>query len=157
MEDMDEMPGDFGINYDAVAKAPNLSSVTKLLARDITGSGYITPGSWFKSLSDRDIDSLMELVDCDDEDEERMGELMLITLMLTKAEGIVIKDDLEFAGMIGAMRMLTATVSLARKGLVNVFYENISFGQDAGSLIVAERRDDVDYDKIRREIEGEDE
>lgn len=158
MDEFDAMmENGFGVDYQTISTSAKLSSITKSLAKDILNNAYVTPGSWFKSLSDSDVDALMEMVDIEDEESEEMAELMLLTLMLTSAEGVELSSYEDVSKSIGAMRMLTATVSLARKGLVDVFYENISFGSDAHNLIVAKKRDDVDYEKLRREFGGEDE
>ena len=101
---------------------------------------YTSLGKFFKKLSDENLQALMEINDeGDSEFNEGMEDVVLMTEMLSRAEGVPsqsIEDITENVNYFGAC---VTCVSLARKGLVRVYYDNMSFGTDQGEKILVEK------------------
>lgn len=134
MEDF--IPDEFTINYSNVAKQKNLCNVTRVLAMDLIENPYLIVGDFFKSLSDGSLEELVSLVNRDDDD--AISETLLLSEMLSKAEGLT--NSLEdMSKNIEMFRVLVAGTSLHRKGLIRAYFENMSFGADAGELMLFER------------------
>ena len=101
---------------------------------------YTSLGRFFKKLSNENLEILMEIIDeGDSEFNERMEDIVLMTEMLSRAEGVpsqCIEDITENVNYFGAC---ITCVSLARKGLVRVYYDNMSFGADNGDKMIVEK------------------
>ena len=73
MEDFDfENGGELTINYAEVTKSKDLLAVTRLLAADLIARPYMVVGDYMKSLSDSD---LQMLVDISDDEKNRLIEI----------------------------------------------------------------------------------
>lgn len=126
------------LNYDKIAKHKEFLSVTRMLAVDLMKNPYLTPADFLKSLSDEELQTLMEI--SDDDEHPRMDEIMLISEMLATAEGLA-AATLEIATeRVNQFCIFLVLESLSRKELVNVKYENMSFGEDYKDAIIAEKR-----------------
>ena len=134
-------PQDYTVNYDNIAKHKNLCNTTRVLAMDLVENPYIMVGDFFKGLSDSSLDELLGIINRDDED--AVSETLLLTEMLSRAEGVENELD-DMARNIGMMRMFVAGVSLARKGLIKVYYENMSFGSETSDKILFEKINNAD-------------
>ena len=101
---------------------------------------YTSLGKFFKKLSDENLQVLSEIIEeGDSEFNEGMEDIVLMTEMLSRAEGVPsqsIEDITENVNYFGAC---VTCVSLARKGLVRVYYDNMSFGTDQGDKVLVER------------------
>lgn len=113
------------IDLHKVAKYKTFSRITRTLALDLIDNPYLTVGKFFKGLSDNEVKELVSL--CEKEDDASVSELLLLSEMLSRAEGITSADPDEMGVKVGALRMMTVGVSLERKGLVRAFYENMTF------------------------------
>lgn len=140
-ENFEENYGEYSINYDNVVKSKELLAVTRLTASDLMNCPYMTLGDFFKNLSDSDVQSLQDIVEIaeDEPEHEALGNLVLLTEMLTSAEGVARADFDDMHMRLNTFCMYVTVVSLARKGLVKVYYENMSFGEDMGKKVVVER------------------
>lgn len=137
MEDFN--PDEYSINYSNVAKQKGLSNVTRVLAMDLIENPYLVIGDFFKNLSDSSLEELLSLVNRDDE--EAISETLLLSEMLSKAEGLT--NSLEdMSKNIEMFRVLVAGTSLHRKGLIKAYFQNMSFGSDAGELMLFEKIND---------------
>lgn len=131
------------IRFDRVAEDKSFLPVTRLLAIDIIKNPYLAVGDFMKEISDQDIELLLDIAD--DEDNCRFQELVLIPEMLAAAEGIPSEyaDEKEIITTARARVAIFITYltieSLARKGLIIIHRENMSFGDDAGDRVVAEK------------------
>lgn len=131
------------INLPMVAKDKQSLSVTRLLASQLMENPYTTVGDFMKGLSDADLQTLMHGFE---EDDKLYGDYILISSMLAQAEGVPSpENDDEFAEQVDRLVMMLAVESLARKGLVRIYHENLSFGADAGDKIVCEKIDGINY------------
>ena len=131
------------IRFDRVAEDKSFLPVTRLLAIDIIKNPYLAVGDFMKEISDQDIELLLDIAD--DEDNCHFEELVLIPEMLAAAEGIPkeYEDEKEMIATARARVAIFITYltieSLARKDLIIIHRENMSFGDDAGDRVVAEK------------------
>jgi hypothetical protein len=131
------------IRFDRVAEDKSFLPVTRLLAIDIIKNPYLAVGDFMKEISDQDIELLLDIAD--DEDNCHFEELVLIPEMLAAAEGIPNEyaDEKEMIATARARVAIFITYltieSLARKDLIIIHRENMSFGDDAGDRVVAEK------------------
>jgi hypothetical protein len=127
----------FQLNFNKIATHKEFLSVTRMLAIDMMKNPYITPADFLKSLSDEELQTLMEI--SDNEDHERMEEVMLMSEMLAIGEGLE-SANLEVAvERTNQLCILFVLESLARKQLIKIKYENMSFGDDYKDAIIAEK------------------
>lgn len=123
-DDFSTEESSFVINLDKIARHKKFTKATRLLALDLLDNPYMTVGNFFKNLSDSEIKELCDV--CEREDDEAMSELLLLSEMLSRAEGITSFTPEEIGEKAGAFRVITAGVSLARKGLVKALYNNMT-------------------------------
>lgn len=133
----------FTINYELIANNDTMPPFLRLLAYDVKNNTYMRPGDFFKKARDNDIEYIMESIDAASEDDagenEDVTNVILLALMLCAAEGVEINGEEEISNLTGQLAMMAAMTSLARKGLIRVYYENMSFGSDMGDKLVAEK------------------
>jgi len=129
-------------NMEQIVNAENLLPITKSIAKMLIRNPYLTLGKFFKKLSDENLQTLLEIIDeGDSEFNDGIEDIVLMTEMLSRAEGVPsqsIEDVTENVNYFGAC---VTCVSLARKGLVRVYYENMSFGTDLGDQVLVEKLD----------------
>ena len=140
---MQNDPIDFENSHPCMEKiieSDKLLPVTKSVAKMLMRNPYTSLGKFFKKLSDENLQVLMEIIDeGDSEFNDGMEDVVLMTEMLSRAEGVpsqCIEDITENVNYFGAC---ITCVSLARKGLVRVYYDNMSFGTDQGEKVLVER------------------
>ena len=123
-----------------IIESDKLLPVTKAVAKMLMKNPYTSLGRFFKKLSDDNLQALSEIIEeGDSEFNEGMEDIVLMTEMLSRAEGVpsqCIEDITENVNYFGAC---ITCVSLARKGLVRVYYDNMSFGKDHGDKVLVER------------------
>jgi hypothetical protein len=145
--ELDFLENDDGmqLNYGNIAMAEWLCPTIRLTALDLQKQPYITLGDWFQKQSDNSIRELQHLAehayeDPDSPDNEDIEQMMILTMMLAAAEGT---DDLSdtdnLRRQLSKLIMTITLVSLARKGLVRVFYENLTLGADMDDAKIAEK------------------
>ena len=129
--------GEFTINYERVLYEERFLPVTRLLAASLIKNQYMPIGDFIKSLKN---DTLEELnVISQDEDHPQFEEMILLSEMLAAAEGTNIGGLSDVHQRVNMFTTWLVFESLKRKGLVRIFYENISFGEDMGEKIVVEK------------------
>lgn len=129
----------FGMNLELISQQEDLTSATRLLAITLQKQPYISVGDWFKSLSVFQFAELNDLI----EQPTTKGdeEILLLTLMLSKGEGTDVEYEASnaMARQFDTLKMYITFVSLEKKGLVKVHYENLTLGDDMGDKIVVEK------------------
>lgn len=126
-DDFEFDEAEYSLNYDNIAKHKNLCNVTRVLAMDLMQNPYIVVGDFFKNLSDSSLEELLNLVN--NEDEQSLAETLLLSEMLSRAEGV--ENNLKEMGEnVGVIRILVAGTALHRKGLVKAYFENMTFGNE---------------------------
>jgi hypothetical protein len=140
MFEFNEDVGDgFVVNCAEVVKSKESLAVTRLLAADLLAKPYLAVGDWIRNVSDSDISTLVDGADPDENNEYKLEDLMLIVMMLRQAEGLPpINTDDGFREACGQLVTFLVMESLARKKLVRIFYENMSFGEDMGDKPIVE-------------------
>jgi hypothetical protein len=138
-----EEPLDFENSHPCMEKiiaSDKLLPVTKSVAKMLMRNPYTSLGKFFKTISDDNLQALAEIIEeGDSEFNDGIEDVVLMTEMLSRAEGVpsqCIEDITENVNYFGAC---VTCVSLARKGLVRVYYENMSFGTDNGEKVIVER------------------
>ena len=127
-------------DMEKIIRAEGLLPITKSVAKLLLKNQYLSLGKFFKRISDDHLQELMEIIDdADNEFNDGMEDIVLMTEMLSRAEGVPsesIEDITENVNYFGAC---VTSVSLERKGLVRVFYENMSFGKEFGEQTLVEK------------------
>ena len=138
-----EDPIDFENSHPCMEKiitSDKLLPITKSVAKMLMRNPYTSLGKFFKTISDDNLLALAEIIEeGDSEFNDGIEDVVLMTEMLSRAEGVpsqCIEDITENVNYFGAC---VTCVSLARKGLVRVYYENMSFGTDNGEKVIVER------------------
>ena len=134
--DFDE-DGEFNINYEKVLYEERFLPVTRLLAANLMKNQYMPIGDFIKSLNDNSLEQLNEI--SADEDHPNFEEMILISEMLAAAEGTNMGGTPEVHQRLNLFITWLVFESLKRKGLVKIYYENISFGEDMGDKIIVEK------------------
>jgi len=153
MEDDYEESEGFDINYDNVIECKECLGVTRLLAADLKANPYTTVGQFLKNISNADLKILNDIVENhsgiegDDEvTDPALADIVLIAEMLGRAEDIVSENDEDLMHRVNQFMVMITCENLGRKGLVKVYHDNMSFGDDAGHRIVVKKIDGIDYE-----------
>lgn len=125
----------FTINYKNIASDKSMSRLVRCMAIDIMENPYTSIGEFFEKLTDDEVQDLVER--CEDTDNPQFAEIVLMAEMLAVAEGLDQGNEDTIHMRTNQFCVLIACESLGRKGLANVFRENMSFGEDMGDKIVA--------------------
>ena len=136
MEDFEFEESEYTLNYSNIAKHKTLCNVTRVLAVDLMENPYIVVGDFFKNLSDSSLQELLEIVNR--EDEKALSETLLLSEMLSRAEGVE-NSIADMGHNVGVIRILVAGTSLYRKGLVKAYFENMTFGKENPDKILFEK------------------
>ena len=138
-DDFDE-DGTFTVNLDKILASKEMLAVTKLTAAKAKIEGYITVGVFLQQLSDPDLNELMFICEAAmDDTNERLGEVLLIAEILAVGEGMEPGTLSQVTKRMNAFIVMLTIESLHRKGLVKVYHNNMSLGEDAGDKIIVEK------------------
>lgn len=142
---LDTLPPSYSVDLHRVANYEGYSSCTRLLASNLINNPYVTPGEFIVGLSDYELEWLLESVDklreenegLFDEDED-VDELILITLMLSQAEGVFVSTEEELFNSIKMFSLMLVGIRLSRDGIVKAYPEKFSFGEDMQEEVIFE-------------------
>ena len=129
----------FEVNYEMVFKTNSVLPMVRLLAATLMENPYMTVGMYMQKARDKELALIMEI--SEDEEDERMGDILLMSEMLARAEGVETKDIKEVHKHLQAFISFAVIASLDRKNLVDVHYENMSFGEEYNEHIIAKRKE----------------
>jgi hypothetical protein len=122
------------IQYDKIASNKDLMPLTRILALKLKDQQYITMKGFFEMLSNADLAQLCDYVNTvnvGSEDKHKAAyQMVLLTEMLTRAEGCVCSSHEELNRYLSKFMSLVATASLERQGLICVHWENASLGDE---------------------------
>lgn len=139
-EDEFDEDGTFTVNLDRIIASKEMLAVTKLTAAKAKMEGYITVGAFLQQLSDPDLNELMFICEAGmDDTNERLGEVLLIAEILAVGEGIEPGTLSQVTQRMNTFIVMLTIESLYRKGLVKVYHNNMSLGEDAGDKIIVEK------------------
>ena len=157
MATLNNEPTEYAINFDKVLADPGFSTITKMTLVMIQGQPYMTLGEYFQRLSNRDLETLLEIgedaIQADEDDDvnaQAVRDLIVMSEALAIAEGAPAQSEAEAHLNLNYFMMLANCVSLERKGLVDIKYDKLSFGTDMKSEGVVRIKpgvDPEDYDE----------
>ena len=138
------MNNEFLISFKNVCEDNTMLPTTRLLAVDIIKNGYINVGDFFKNMPESDLQSYLHMVDeIHNENVDAGAEVLLLSEMLAIGEGLEIgfnpNEPKTMQARLSQLIMFLSCESLARKGLVKLYRENMSFGEDMGDKMLVER------------------
>lgn len=129
------------LQLDKIVKSKDHLAVTRLLAASLQQNPYMTVGTFFKTLSDWDLEKLLEMTEAISDEGPWVGveDILLLTMMLSNAEGSPSVNMDELHDKLTVFCVFVAGTSLARKGLVKAHFDNMSFNEDSNKLVVFEK------------------
>lgn len=125
------------INYDKVIMRKEYSSATRLLAAQLRGNPMMLVSSFYKELSDNELEELRVVSEHSIEDEISASEIILLTLMLTSAEGTSALTEEELHRQMIATKIFITTAYLHRYGLATANFDSFSYGSDMENEVIA--------------------
>lgn len=135
----------YNLNYGNIAQAEWLCPTIRLTALDLQKNPYISVGEWFQKLNDNSLRELQEIAENafenpDHPDNEDIEQMMILAMMLASAEGTDDIGNMEhMKKQLSKIVMLVTLVSLERKGLVRIWYENMTLGADMEGVPLVEK------------------
>ncbi|CAB5221981.1 hypothetical protein UFOVP242_195 [uncultured Caudovirales phage] len=129
----------FEINYENILKTKDVLPMVRLLAADLMKNPYMTLGSYFQTAKDTDLELILEA--SEDEEDERLSDILLMAEMLARAEGVTTEDFDDVHNHLNIFITLAAVASLDRKDLIDADYDVMSFGEEFAKHVVAKRKE----------------
>lgn len=112
-------------------------------------SNYVTTGEYFMNLYDEDLEELLQSIDKITvpegfEDPDSFRSVMMLTILLRVGEGSPDVSTEDLHKSMGTVCTYAALEGLARKGMVEIFHQNMCVASDelANSKIIAKRIED---------------
>lgn len=137
MNEHDDEMFPFEINYEMIMSS-DMMSCTHDCVRLIRKNEYLTVGEYLSAMTSSQIEEMIDV--SNDEEDQRMEEFLLIAEMLARAEGLEGSEDFDVLHKrLNILVALIAIESLYRKGMIKVYRENFSFGDDMNTKKIAER------------------
>ena len=131
----------FEINYEKILKTKDVLPMVRLLAADLMANPYMTLGTYFQTAKDTDLELILEA--SEDEEDERLSDILLMAEMLARAEGVTTEDFDYVHNHLNIFITLAAVASLDRKDLIDADYDVMSFGEEFSKHIIAKRKPNV--------------
>lgn len=131
----------FEINYEKILKTNNILPMVRLLAADLMKNPYMTLGTYFQKARDSDLELILEA--SEDEEDERLSDILLMAEMLAKAEGVETDSFDDIYKHLNSFITLAAVASLERKDLIEANYDVMSFGEEFAHSTIAKRKPNV--------------
>lgn len=135
---MDDFDFPFNIEYDKIVSNKKILPMARLLAAELIQNPYMSPGTYFQEANDTDLELMMVI--SDDEEDDRMSDLLLMAEMLVKAEGVETEDMEDVASHINIFINFAAITLLDRKNLIDAKFNNMSFGDEFSKHVIATRK-----------------
>jgi len=118
------------VNLKLVQQSENLLLITRWIAGKILQDEYVTIGEILYQIAKMDnyeLEKLIAVAESFEDDGHGDHNIVLITLMLSAAEGLPIESLDQLHQNIGFLIMFLTAMSLEAKGLAIVYYENLTF------------------------------
>ena len=143
------------LDLDKIVESKNIPTFIRMLASQIRSEGTLTPGKFFNTLGDRDLNDLSQMVEnanwSTEEPEENSLMIVLLGILLAQAEGFSIASSeskvpaeqnicLDLLEVIHLTVVFTSIESLYRKGLVDIDYRGFTYDPHTNNVI-AKRKD----------------
>jgi hypothetical protein len=131
----------FEINYKQIIHCDGVLECTRDLARTLSHNPYISFGDYMNELPTSILEHLLHVAE--NEENDHFDELLLISEMLARAEGLEpSQSEQQSLTRLKVLMSILAVEGLYRRGLIRAYRENYSFGEDMMNKIVAKRLDD---------------
>lgn len=130
IENWTESTGKYVVNLKLVQQSQELLLITRWLAGKILEDEYVTIGEVLYQIAQMDSYELEKLNNIAESFEEYgPGDynIVLITLMLSAAEGLPVETLDQLHQNIGFLMLFLTAMSLEAKGFAVVYYENLTF------------------------------
>jgi len=130
IENWTERTGKYVVNLNLVQQSEDLLLITRWLAGKILEDEYVTIGEvlyQIAQMDDYDLERLMNLAESFEDYGPGDHNIVLMTLMLSAAEGLPVETLDQLHQNIGFLMLFLTAMSLEAKGLAVVYYENLTF------------------------------
>lgn len=130
IENWTERTGKYVVNLNLVLQSEDLLLITRWLAGKILEDEYITIGEvlyQIAQMDDYDLERLINLAESFEDYGPGDHNIVLMTLMLSAAEGLPVETLDQLHQNIGFLMLFLTAMSLEAKGLAVVYYENLTF------------------------------
>jgi len=141
MEDDFDFDFPFEINYEKILNTNSILPMVRLLAADLMKNPYMTIGTYLQRARNDDLQIILEA--SEDEDDERLSDILLMAEMLAKAEGVETDSIEDVYKHLNSFITLAAVASLERKGMIIADYDVMSFGEEFAHYTIAKRKPNV--------------
>lgn len=121
------------INLEKIQEYPNILAVTKLLALKLQKNPYMKVGNFLKNLSDADLKTLISI----EQNDSEMEDILMMSFLLARAEGVENGTTDLITTHVNMLQGYITMESLYRKGLIEFYHDNLSFGEEASDKIIA--------------------
>lgn len=130
IENWTERTGKYVVNLNLVLQSEELLLITRWLAGKILEDEYVTIGEvlyQIAQMDDYDLERLINLAESFEDYGPGDHNIVLMTLMLSAAEGLPVETLDQLHQNIGFLMLFLTAMSLEAKGLAVVYYENLTF------------------------------
>lgn len=124
------------LNYTKILESEELRPITRQLAHFAQEVDYLTVGSFLQHITKENLMELHAMIE--EKTEDAHNNLVLITEMLSQAEGIENNTIEDLTKRTNIFITLVTITQLHWRGLVKVYYENMTLGDDNGDAVVVE-------------------
>ena len=130
IESWTESTGKYVVNIKLVQQSQELLLITRWLAGKILEDEYVTIGEVLYQIAQMDsyeLEKLNNIAESFEEYGPGDHNIVLMTLMLSAAEGLPVETLDQLHQNIGFLMLFLTAMSLEAKGLAVVYYENLTF------------------------------
>lgn len=131
------------LNLESLSKDKNQLPFIRIFALDLIDNPYKTIGSFFTSLSNYDLATILNLIEV--EEDTAIKTVILLAEMLAQSEGLASQNLDQLTYRTNTLSTYIVLESLYRKGLIKLYHENMSFGEEYDDRIIAEK---INFDDI---------
>ena len=140
---------EFSVNFKAITEHSEFLSITKFTAAQLIETPYMSLGDFLKNISNTDLETLLNIIDETQEMEALNNEepgpdfenVVMLALMLSSAEGLDTNSVEELHQNVNCLIALLTCEGLRRKNLVEIIYNNVSFGEDYKDKVIVKQTD----------------
>ena len=129
------------INYEKILATNSILPMVRLLAADLMKNPYMTIGAFLQRARNDDLQLILEA--SEEEEDERLSDILLMAEMLAKAEGVETDSIEDVYKHLNSFITLVAVASLERKNLIDADYDVMSFGEEFAHHTIAKRKPNV--------------
>jgi len=131
------------VKLEMVRNNKEFLAITRLIASYFIANSYMTIKEFLGGLSDYDLKTMLTILDestgGDTDGHPRLCEMIIITELLAKGEGLDPGNSKVVTDRLNSFTTMLAMESLYRKGLIKIYRENFTLGDDMDDKIMCER------------------